>query len=470
MEQVSEISYAAGSYRDRGARVFHAGGRVLRALNRSAVADWRALAASPSYALFQARGEIVQTRELAPRDRADLPTPAWAVGVLEHAPIPFWSYPYEWCFSMLRAASLLHLHLMRSFLPEGLILKDASPYNVQFVGHRPVFIDLGSFTQYQPHQPWSAYRQFCELHLIPLMIQAYRGIDFQPWLRGNLEGVRIDQASRWFSVWDWLRPGLFTHVGLHGWLQRAAERGIGPTSAAWESSGFSVAFIQRNVARLIRLVERLDWRPPQTAWTDYDSAQPHVQQDRETKREFVRCVCAARRRDLVWDLGCNLGQYAKLAAAHADTVVAMDQDHGCVEALYRELRAQGPHNILPLCVDLANPSPALGWRGRERLRLEDRGHPDLTLCLGLIHHLVISANIPLPELVDWFGELTRELVLEFPFKTDPMVQRLLRFKGDQYEDYSLEELEQHLCQRFEIVARTALPSGHRVLLHAVAKE
>lgn len=464
------VSYASGSFRDRGARVFHSGERVLRALSATALSDWRSIANRPFFAHLQSRGDIVPTREVPPQEQAALRAPPWAAALLEHRPVPFWSYPYEWCFGMLRDAALLHLRILHAALPEGVILKDASPYNVQFQGFRPLFIDIGSFTLHRADQPWTAYRQFCELMLIPLFLQAYRGIDLQPVLRGELEGVPIDQASRWFSGRDWLRPGVVAHVVLHGWLQRWAQRGTERTADSLQASGFTVALIQRNVERLRRLVERLRWQPRRTTWTEYDAAQPHVQLDRDTKAELVRRVCAARHRKLVWDLGSNLGQYARIAAEFADTVVAMDQDHGCVELLYRDLQRHGPDNILPLRIDLANPSPALGWRGRERLRLEDRGRPELTLCLGLIHHLVIGANLPLDEVVDWFGDLTRELVLEFPLKSDPLVQRLLRNKADQYHDYSLEALESSLRQRFDVVERVRLPSGARVLLHAVAKE
>jgi len=142
----------------------------------------------------------------------------------------------------------------------------------------------------------------------------------------------------------------------------------------------------------------------------------------------------------------------------------MDQDHACIDRLYRS--ADSP-NVLPLCMDLANASPAMGWRGRERKRIEDRGQPQLILCLGLIHHLVIAANIPLAEVVDWLASFRAEVILEFPSKKDRMVQALLRNKRDHYDDYSRESLEAELCRHFEIRLRESLPSGERTLYHAV---
>jgi SAM-dependent methyltransferase len=461
-----EVRYAAGSFRDRTARVFHDRDRVLRAMSATALAEWRAVSQQRFYQQLATQGDVIPTWELSPVERPDQVLPDWVQGVVEHQRIPFISYPYEWCFSMLREAALLHLRILTAALASGVLLKDATPYNVQFQGCQPTFIDVASFVGHSPDEPWSGYRQFCEMQLNPLLVQAYRGIDFQPFLRGELEGLSAQQAGNLFSWRDSLRPGVATHVWLHGWMQSAVSNGAGGAKQSLQSSGFSAELIAGNLKRLTRLVEGLRWTPRRSTWSDYETAQPHVHRDRELKSAFVRDVCGARSRDLVWDLGCNRGQYSRIAAETATTVVAMDQDHGCVEQFFLDLRRNGPVNILPLRIDLANPSPGLGWRGRERLRLEERGRPDLVLCLGLIHHLVIGANLPLADVVDWLSELRGEVVIEFPTKADPLVQSLLCNKPDQYEDYSLAELERCLSERFVIDRRATLPSGERHLIHA----
>ena len=412
---------------------------------------------------------IIETRELS-RDEIELLTPPESpAAVLQHERIPFVSYPYEWSFGMLRYATLLHLRILSDALNNGLILKDASPYNVQFCGTRPVFIDVGSFVELAPNEPWTAYRQFCELMLFPLLLQAYRHVDFQPVLRGELEGISARQFLRWLSWRDLLRPGVFSH----GWLQATLERHTRAVSASTvhdlQMSGFNTEMIRRNVTKLTRLVERLNWKPEGTQWTDYRTTLPHAVQDDEAKSAFVRNACTRRQWPLVWDLGCNDGQFSEIAAVTGDTVVAMDKDHGCIERLYHRLRSERSNRILPLCVDLANPSPAMGWRGRERKRLEERGRPDLVLCLGLIHHLVIGHNIPLSEVIDWLASLGGEVIIEFPSKQDGMVKALLRNKHDQYSDYSQTHLERSLNSHFDILDRVTLPSGERVLLHAVPK-
>ena len=433
-------------------------------MDAESLATWRRACALPFVQQLVSQGQLVGTREVSEKEYAAFGLPSRAAGVLEHTRIPFISYPYEWSFAMLREAALLHLRLLTESIRAGLILKDASPYNVQFAGKQPVFIDIGSFTVQTPGEPWLAYRQFCELMLFPLLLQAYRGVHFQPILRGELEGISARQFLQWLGWRDVFRPGVFTHGLLQAKLEQQTQALSTSTVRDLKISGFTTSLIERLLRKLTRLVERLQWSPPQTQWTIYDNSLPHVAEDRQAKSEFVRKVCHFRPRDLVWDLGCNDGRYSTIAGERATTVVAMDQDHACVDQLYRSADSA---NVLPLCMDLANPSPAMGWRGRERKRIEDRGQPQLILCLGLIHHLVIAANIPLAEVVDWLASFRAEVILEFPSKTDPMVQALLRNKRDQYDDYSRESLVAELRRHFDLRLTESLPSGERTLYHAV---
>lgn len=464
-----ELAFDSGSFRDRTARVFIHHNKVYRAVSEQALADWRRASQQLFYKRLSATRQIIPTVELSPQQAAHLPVPNCFAAVLQHEQIPFVTYPYEWCFSMLRQAALLHLEILTEAIHEGTILKDSSPYNVQFLGSRPVFIDTGSFVALGDGEPWAGYRQFCEMMLFPLLLQAYRQIDIQPVLRVRLDGISAREFLRPLAWRDMLRGGVFTH----GWLQAMLESQAGSsqtdTIGALKSSGFDRSLIQKNLSKLMKLIRRLSWNPNATQWTRYRTALPHVVKDAETKTEFVQSACQSHRRSLVWDLGCNDGHFSRIAAQHADTVLAMDQDHACVEKFYCDLSAEGSEKIVPLCIDLLNPSAALGWRGRERKRLEDRGRPELILCLGLIHHLVIAGNIPLPEVVNWLASLTAEVVIEFPSKRDPMVQRLLRNKRDQYSDYSLPALEAALADNgFQIQRKSDLPSGERTLLYATS--
>lgn len=464
----SHLTYDAGSFRDRASRVFLLHGVVYRALSPLAQADWHRVSNQPFFQQLLSRGSVVRTRELSADETTQFQLSPSIAAILQHDRIPFVSYPYEWSFSMLRTAAILHLEILTEAIEVGTILKDSSPYNVQFRGSQPVFIDIGSFVKHGENEPWTGYRQFCELMLFPLLLQAYRQIDLQPILRAHLDGISASQFLRHLSWRDRFRPGVFTHGWLQSLLERQTNASQTDTVGGLKSSGFDRRLIQQNLRKLTALLQRLTWQPAATQWSHYRHELPHVVQDLEVKSGFVRGICEKRPRSLVWDLGCNDGHFSRIAAEHADYVVAMDQDHGCVERLYLDLAANAGTrgNILPLRIDLLNPSPAQGWRGRERSRLEDRGRPDLVLCLGLIHHLVIAGNIPLPAVVDWLASLQAEVIIEFPSKRDPMVRGLLRNKADQYEDYSLPALESALQESgLKIQSRTALPSGERTLLY-----
>jgi len=353
-------------------------------------------------------------------------------------------------------------------LTDGLMVKDGSPYNVQWRGVEPVFIDIGSCERLREGEPWIAYRQFCMLFLYPLMFQAFKGIPFQPWLRGAIDGITPAQARAVMSLRDALRRGVLTNVHLHSRLERRYAAVEGRTAKAEiRSAGFNTELILANVRRQRKLVARMRWDPGSSGWTDYRDTSTHLEADADAKAEFVAQAAGRRRARLAWDLGANDGAYARIAAGSADHVVAMDIDHPTVERLYRRLREEGERRILPLVMDVCDPSPAIGWRGRERGTLSDRGRPELTLCLALVHHMAITRNVPVREIVDWLASLGGTVVVEFPERTDPMVRRLLAAKRDgAHGDYDGEHFERCLREAFTVTRRLELPSGQRVLYEA----
>lgn len=457
-----------GSFRDRDSRVLVAADGIYRLLSEQGQADWQALEQSGILARLVAEGRVVSSEEVS----LDSLPPAALEGlyggvaaVLEHERLPFISYPYEWTFGMLRDAALLQLDLQLAALDAGLTLKDATPYNVQFRGSQPVFIDLGSFEPLRPGEPWVGYRQFCMLYLYPLLFQAYKNIPFQPWLRGSIDGIPPSTAAAVFSLRDRFRRGVFMHAAMHARLERKSQaREGGDVKQEIRKANFKPEMIKANVRSLRKLVANLRWRAGDTAWTGYRQDNTYTDEDASRKREFVATAAAELRPALAWDMGCNDGAYARLISEHATNVVAFDFDHETVEALYRSLREEGNTKILPLVGNIADPSPGLGWRGLERRPLEDRGRPDLVLALALIHHVSITANVPIAEFLDWLRDLGRATVVEFPHRPDPMVQRLLSGKGpDANADYDHENFERELRRRFHIERSEELPSGTRTL-------
>lgn len=446
---------------------------VLRALSPEGADAWNALESSPLLEQLTVAGKVVETSEvgLDALEDPDLPDgpgsllPTGVERVLEHERIPFISYPYEWTFSMLQDAALLQLDIGIAAIDEGLALKDATPYNVQFRGSSPVFIDVGSFENLPEGKPWVGYRQFCMLYLYPLLFQAHRDLPFHPWLRGSIDGIAPIDAIKVFSLRDRLRRGVFVHTSLHARLDRRANRsGPGDTEKSSKPRTVKPDAVKAHMASMKRLVAKLRWKSGETAWSGYREDNTYSDEDDRRKQAFVGEVAAGERPGLTWDMGCNDGVYSRIAAGNSDRVIAFDFDHATVEALYRSLREEGDTRILPLVGDLADPSPALGWRGLERKTLADRGAPDLMLALALIHHVSITANIPVADFLEWARGLGSTLLIEFPKRDDPMVKALLANKGEGANpDYTLGVFERELESRFEIERREELPSGDRVL-------
>jgi SAM-dependent methyltransferase len=454
-----------GSFRDPESRVFYAGDEVYRALSADGLSDFEALEATglldgERVVGTERASDVAALRGLLVHEPA---------AVLRHERIPFVSYPYEWTFSMLKDAALLQLDLLLAGLEHDMVLKDSTPYNVQFKGAHPTFVDVGSFERMREGEPWVGYRQFCMLYLYPLLLQSAKRVPFHPWLRGSIDGIRPSEMRPLMNFRDRFRKGVFTNVILHAKLEeRYADR---PQQVKDEVKRvFKKELFVANVRKMRKLVARQAWDPPEGVWTAYGERNSYTDDDAGRKDEFVREVATSRDWKLVWDIGCNNGRYSRIAAEGARTVVAVDADQGPVELLYRDLREAGNERILPLTMNLADPSPGLGWRGLERRSMPDRGKPDLVLALALVHHVAISANVPVKEFIDWLASLGTALVIEFPTREDPMVKKLLAPKRDGlHPDYELGFFERTLKDAFEVERSERLESGTRVLYYARPK-
>lgn len=467
----TDARHEPGSFRDPESRIFYADGDVYRALSQDGLDDFKALQETKLFERFGESGGLVRTelleetsavpRELLAKDCA---------GVLRHERIPFVSYPYEWTFSMLKDAALLQLDLTLAALDEGMILKDSTPYNVQFKGAEPVFVDVGSFERLREGEPWVGYRQFCMLYLYPLMLQAVKGVPFHPWLRGCIDGITPAQMRGVCSARDRFRRGFWLNVFLHAKLEaRHGDRGKEVKDEV-RRAGFKKELIVANVRRMRKLVASLDWSPPEGVWVAYGERNSYTDDDAKRKDEFVREVATSQRWGLAWDIGANNGRYSRIAAEGSDHVLAVDADQGPMELLYRTLRDEGDEQILTLTMNLADPSPSLGWRGLERKDLAARGKPDLVLALALVHHVTIAANVPVAEFVDWLASLGTSLVIEFPTREDPMVKKLLGPKREGlHPDYERVSFERVLAGAFDVERRERLSSGTRLLYFARPK-
>ena len=441
---------------------------VVRAFSELGKADIDAVWSKKSIARALASKDLIESTMVDPSS-VGLGAP-W-VGAMTHPKLPFVSYPYEWTFSMLKDAALLQLRLTRETLADGIGLKDATPYNVQFIGSRAQFIDAGSFEKRKKSDPWYGYRQFCEMFLYPLMLQGYLGVGFQPFLRGAVNGISPDTMRKLLPASiRHPRKGRLTHVVLHAAAQnRFADSEVKVTNQA-ARAGMSAQVLDATLSKLEKLVASLNLGDKKSTWSEYTERGHYIENSLDEKQKFVRDAVAARPRKLVTDIGCNDGAFSRIASAHSDYVVAMDADPLVVDRLYNSLKAEGNEKILPLYVDMSDSGGGIGWRGKERPGVFDRGTPDIVLYLAVIHHVAITFNIPVAAQLDMLADLTPEIVIEMPHADDPMVRKLLVNKREGiHDDFNLQEFERLLGERFNVKSKMLLSSGTRTIFHATRK-
>lgn len=417
---------------------------LYRQVNRVFADEFDACSSSGLY------DELIANRLLVPHAAADVAlalTPE-AYAVVEPERLPFISYPYEWCFGELKDAALLTLAVQSRALERGFVLRDASAYNVQFVDGRPVFMDTLSFERYREGEPWIAYKQFCQHFLVPLMLMARRDIRFGLMLREYLDGIPLDFGSEMLPRSSWADIRTLLHVHMHARAQRKySETKVSSAVGTRRMAKSALVALSENLKEAI---ERLTWRPDGTEWANYVDETNYSDAAAASKQDTIRRYLREFSPAVVWDIGANTGVYSRIAREIAPMVISFDIDPAAVERNYRTVRLRNETGILPLLIDLTNPSPALGWAHSERMSLAERGPADVVMALALVHHLAIGNNVPLDHVAAFMAQLGRNLIIEFVDKDDSQVARLLRNRADIFDAYTKDGFESAFGTFFDI--------------------
>lgn len=446
----------SGSFRDPSGSVFSRDGRILRQINNAYRQQYDHLLGSGLYRALVDRRLLVPHTE-RPITRESSPE---AYKVVEPERIPFVSYPFEWSFSQLKAAALATLDIHRLALDHAMVLKDASAYNIQFRGADPVLIDTLSFELWEEGAPWVAYRQFCQHFLAPLALMSRTDVRLGSLSRVFIDGVPLDLASQLLPFASNLSPSLLVHLHLHARAQtRYGTRAL--------DSRAPKRFGRRSMAGLVdhlqSAVESLTCRPVRGPWVDYYSETNYSPVAMADKLRLVKACIDAAQPHTVWDLGANTGAFSRLGSAHGAYTVAFDGDPAAVERHYLDCRARTDTNVLPLVMDLTNPTGRIGWSHAERLSLVDRGPADLVLALGLVHHLCLSNRVPFAMVAEFFQRIAHALVIEFIPPTDSQVMTMVSRMPRATAGYSCEAFEREFANAFTIVqAATIQESGRRI--------
>ena len=454
------INILPSSFRDPDGYLFWSDGILFRAIQETYREDYELMVNSGLYETLNNRGLLISHKEINMKGDVD----SWLTIQPEH--VAFISYPYEWCFSQLKDAALLTLDIQLIALEYGMCLKDASAYNIQFHQGRPIFVDTLSFESYEEGKPWVAYRQFCQHFLAPLALMAKCDTRLSQLLRANTDGMPLDLASSLLPKRSWMNLGMIMHLHLHARTQKSfADSHAIPSNTALKFSKVSKVGLVGLLNGLRKTIAKLDWKPGGTEWSDYYNDTNYSDSSFEAKRRLVEVFLDdAGSPNEVWDLGANIGLFSRIASDKSVFTVAFDIDPAAVEINYRQARKQDETYILPLLLDLTNPSPGIGWNGTERDSLTDRGPVDCIMALALIHHLSISNNVPFEKVASFFAQLCRKiLIIEFVPKSDSQVQRLLRSREDIFVYYDRNHFEQAFAKYFFIEKSESIEGSERIL-------
>lgn len=458
---MSEPVRHPASFRDPSGFLFLVDGNLHRQIDQSYANDYDRLMQSGLYDDLVGKGYLIPYSEVA----LELTAAPNAYRVIRPESIPFISYPYEWSFSQLKDAALLTLQIQQIALQYGMSLKDASAYNIQYRAGRPALIDTLSFEAYSEGEPWVAYRQFCQHFLAPLALASFVDVDLLRLTRLHIDGIPLELARKALPKRTYWRIPLLLHLHLHA---KAQER-YADAATVQRRRKINKTSLLGIIDSLESGVRKLTWAPGKTEWGEYYTASTYTPEAFAHKKILIRELLDSlpTAPGIIWDLGANVGVFSRIAAEGGAQVISCDIDPACVEHNYSVVAREGEGNILPLRLDLTNPSPAIGWEHRERSSLVERAPADLVMALALVHHLAISNNVPLSRIAGFFARLSAHLIIEFVPKQDSQVQRLLASRRDIFPDYTQLGFEEAFGRYFSIKQAIPIRDTARILYYFV---
>ncbi len=450
---MTNVARHPASFKDPAGFIFEANGKIYRQVNKVYSHQYQQLMESGLY------NQLISNNQLIPHTSINSNLTGeeeWFLTLLPEQ-LSFISYPYEWCFDQLKDAALLTLSVVRTSLDKGMILKDATPFNIQFLNGKPLFIDTLSFDRYDETLPWVAYRQFCETFLFPLYLEHYLKIDCIKWLSNYIHGIPVEVTAKllpWKSKWS-------LGVRLHVLLQNNVR--IRKTTQTIQPS-FSKHKLLNLITHLESIIRSLSsGYPPVSDWSNYYDETILGKEYLDQKEIILKKMLGTISYKSVLDLGANDGYFSRLLAKENKLVLAVDSDSRCINNLYQIIKREHLTNVIPLILDFSNPSPAIGFNNTERSSFGQRARADLVLALALIHHLVIGKNIPLPELAGYFANMAPQLIIEFVPKEDEKVKQLLSGRADIFSTYNAASFEAHFSRYYTIQAKELIPGTTRIL-------
>ena len=448
-----DIKPHAASFRDPAGFVFEYEGKFYRQVNQSYAVHYEHLKKSGLYDVLVKEKKLLSHTEL---EENFSHSAEWYKTLLPEQ-LGFISYPYEWCFEQWKDAALLTLELVKKSIAKEMILKDATPFNIQFVGCNPVFIDTLSFEKYDESKPWIAYRQFVECFIAPLLLSKYHSQELLKMFSLYPQGIPLQLVAKLLPGKSIFNANVFLHINLPGKLVSNRKKPSAKTNHFTKNKLFNI------ISNLQSFVQSIHLTSSRTVWNNYYEETVLSNEYVEEKIKIVRQWLKEIPGNTVLDIGANTGLFAEAAVAEGKFTIAIDADLSCINLLYTECRKKKKKNLIPLCIDITNPSAAIGWDNKERTAFLSRTNADITMALAVIHHLAIGKNISLEQMAGTFSKLSPYLIIEFIPKTDPKVILLMQEREDVFTHYNEAYFIDVFGKQFNILKRMIVPGTERVL-------
>ena len=442
------------SFRDRSGFLFYYENEIYRIINFSYKKQYEKFMNSELYQKLEEKNLIISHSEI---ENLDIDCDYYKI--IKPEKIPFISYPYEWSFSQLKDAALLTLRIQKAAMKYGMTLKDGSAFNIQFHNGHPIFIDTLSFEIYEEGQIWKPYKQFCQHFLAPLALISKKDVRLNLLSKTFIDGIPIDLAAKLLPKTTFGNFGLMAHIHAHAKSQKHYE----DKDAKIKQKTLSKRSFEGLIESLKSSIEKMTWNENNTEWGDYYSDTNYTEKSFEEKKQFISLTIDQVKPKLVWDMGANTGVFSRLASTKGINTISYDIDPLAVEKNYLSSSQNSEQNILPLILDLTNPSSGIGWNHDERMSIIQRGPADMVFALALVHHLAISNNVPLNKLAEFFSQISKFLIIEFVPKSDSQVKRLLLTRDDIFENYDEKNFEIEFSKFFKIINSKKILDSERTI-------
>ena len=455
-----KLIFDDGSFRDPDARVVHYNDTIYRIVYHNGFKKFdliKKLLKDEAISKY-----LIETKEV---DQQELDSLEFEnqkdIKVFKHKKVDFISYPYEWSFHRLKDAALHHLNLHISLLKKDATLIDAYSYNIQFNNYSPIFIDLTSIKEYSEGEFWSGHKQFCESFLNPLVLKSKLGINFNNWFKGNLEGIDTGELSKLLKFRHIFSWNIFYNIFLLNYFEKKYKKkeNLKITKNKKLKKNYYISIL----TNLKSFITNLKPKKESTVWGEYSRDNTYNDEEKKNKYEFISSYFNKTKFNRVLDLGCNNGEYSKLAIqSGCKGVVGLDYDLNAIDEAYL-ISKKERLNFLPLYFDVSNPSSNIGWHQKERKGFMERVNFDFVLALAFEHHLAIAKNIPLEDVINWITSLASKGIIEFVPKNDVTIQSMIKLKGDIFPNYNLENFKNFLSKKTKITSEKIVSKSGRTL-------